>query len=71
MPATADIKIIKTETATLKLDDMPGAESITMETKSGLKIVLNLEGIELSKGAMSVELTPAIGAVNNGELEVV
>ena len=71
LPALADTKIIKTKTATLKLDDLPGAEGITIETKSGLKIVMNVEGIELSNGAASVKLTPASVSVNNGALEVI
>jgi uncharacterized protein involved in type VI secretion and phage assembly len=70
MPAPPDTKIIKTDTTTIKLDDMPGAEGITIETKSGLKIVMNVEGIELRNGEMSVKLSSASVCINNGALEV-
>lgn len=71
MPALPDTKIIKTDTATIKLDDLPGIGGITIETTSGLKIVMNVTGIELSNGAASVKLTPASVSVNNGALEVI
>jgi uncharacterized protein involved in type VI secretion and phage assembly len=70
MPAKAETKIIKTDTTTLKLDDMAGAEGITIETTSGLKIVMNVYGIELSNGAMSIKLTPGSVAVNESALVV-
>jgi hypothetical protein len=71
MPALADTKIIKTDTASIKLDDLPGIGGITIETKTGLKIVMNVSGIELSNGAASIKLTPASVSVNNGALEVI
>jgi len=64
-------KIIKTDTATIKLDDTPGTGGITIETTSGLKIVMDATGIELSNGASSVKLTPASVSVNDGALEVI
>jgi uncharacterized protein involved in type VI secretion and phage assembly len=63
-------KMIKTDTATIKLDDTPGTGGIAIETTSGLKIVMDATGIELSNGAASVKLTPANVSVNNGALEV-
>jgi hypothetical protein len=71
VPGLASTKIIKTDTATIKLDDLPGAGGITIETTTGLKIVMNVTGIELSNGAASVKLTPASVSVNNGALEVI
>lgn len=71
MPGLPSTKIIKTDTATIKLDDLPGAGGITIETTTGLKIVMNVTGIELSNGAASVKLTPASVSVNNGALEVI
>lgn len=70
VPGMPEIKIIKTDTATLKLDDTPGAGGITIETTTGLKIVMNVTGIEISNGAASIKLTPASVSVNNGALEV-
>lgn len=71
LPALPDTKVIKTNTATIKLDDLPGIGGITIETKSGLKIVMNVSGIEISNGAASVKLTPASVSINNGALEVI
>jgi hypothetical protein len=71
VPGLASTKIIKTDTATIKLDDLPGAGGITIETTTGLKIVMNITGIELSNGAASVKLTPASVSVNNGALEII
>ncbi|HEX2558207.1 MAG TPA: phage baseplate assembly protein V [Nitrososphaera sp.] len=71
VPGLASTKIIKTDNATIKLDDLPGAGGITIETTTGLKIVMNITGIELSNGAASVKLTPASVSVNNGALEII
>jgi uncharacterized protein involved in type VI secretion and phage assembly len=71
VPGLPSTKIIKTDTATIKLDDLPGAGGITIETTTGLKIVMNMTGIELSNGSASVKLTPASVSVNNGALEVI
>jgi uncharacterized protein involved in type VI secretion and phage assembly len=71
VPGLASTKIIKTDTATIKLDDLPGTGGITIETATGLKIIMNVSGIELSNGAASVKLTPASVSVNNGALEII
>lgn len=71
MPAIPDTKIIKTDTATIKLDDLPGVGGITIETTSGLKIVMNVSGIEISNGAGNIKVTAASVSVNNGALEVI
>jgi uncharacterized protein involved in type VI secretion and phage assembly len=70
-PAMPSIKIIKTDTATITLDDTPGAGGITIETSSGLKIVMNLSGIELNNSSAKIKLTPASVSVNDGALEVI
>jgi hypothetical protein len=71
VPGLASTKIIKTDTATIKLDDLPGVGGITIETTMGLKIVMNVSGIEISNGSASVKLTPASVSVNNGALEII
>jgi hypothetical protein len=71
VPGLAGIKIIKTDTATIKLNDLPGIGGITIETTTGLKIVMDITGIEMSNGAASIKLTPASVSVNNGALEVI
>ncbi len=70
-PGLASTKIIKTDTATIKLDDLPGAGGITIETTTGLKVVMDVSGIELSNGSAIIKLTPASVSVNNGALEVI
>lgn len=70
MPALAETKIIKTSTATVKLDDMPGVGGITIETTSGMKIVMDAMGIEISYGAQKIKLGPANVSINDGALDV-
>jgi hypothetical protein len=70
-PALAGIKVIKTDTATITLSDLPGLNGVTIETITGLKIVMDFKGIELSNAAASVKLTPASVSINNGALDVI
>ncbi len=70
-PAVPNIKIIKTDMATITISDIPGAGGVTIETTTGLKIVMDATGIELSNGSASVKLTPASVSINNGALEVI
>ena len=70
-PAVDLIKILKTDTATLTLDDTPGAGGITIETMMGAKIVINAQGIEITNGqGGTVKMTGPQVSVNNGALEV-
>ncbi len=70
-PPLAEIKIFKTDTATLKLDDTPGAGGITIETTAGMKIVLNAQGIEIDNGTgATVKLQGPKTSVNGAALEV-
>jgi hypothetical protein len=69
-PASPDIKVIKTDTATITINDMPGTGGVTIETNSGLKIVMDATGIELSNSSAKIKLTPASVSVNDGALEV-
>ncbi len=71
MPALADFKIIKTDTATITINDLPGLNGVTIETNTGLKIVMDLKGIELTNAAASVKLTPVSVSINNGALDVI
>ena len=70
-PAVPDVKIIKTDFATITLNDLPGSGGVTIETKDGLKIVMDVKGIELSDGPSSVKLTPASVSINGDALEVI
>ncbi|AIF82583.1 hypothetical protein NTE_00502 [Candidatus Nitrososphaera evergladensis SR1] len=64
------IKMIKTESGTIKIDDREGQDIITIETASGLKIVMNSEWIELSNNAAKIKMTSSSVSVNDGALEV-
>ncbi|MCL2643475.1 MAG: phage baseplate assembly protein V [Candidatus Bathyarchaeota archaeon] len=68
--ASPDIKILKTETNTITLDDTSGSESITLETESGLKIIMNQEGIELSNSSQKIKIGSSGISINDGALEV-
>jgi uncharacterized protein involved in type VI secretion and phage assembly len=72
MPAIPFKKVLKTDTATITLDDTPGAGGITIETLTGMKIVFNVTGIEITNAqGGTVQLTGPQVSVNNGALEVV
>jgi uncharacterized protein involved in type VI secretion and phage assembly len=70
IPAMAEIKMIKTSTATIKLDDTPGVGGITIETTSGMKIMMDSMGIEISYGAQNVKISSTNISVNNGALDI-
>ncbi len=65
-----DIKLLKTDIATITIDDSDSNSSITIETTSGLKIVMDTDGIEISNGAQKITLSTASVSVNDGALEV-
>ena len=70
-PALPDKKVIKTQTATLTLDDTAGASGVTIETTSGLKIVMNTSGIQITDGqGAKIELSGPKVSVNDSALEV-
>ena len=70
-PPLAQIKIFKTDTATLTLDDTPGAGGVTIETAAGMKIVLNNQGIEISNGqGATIKLQGPKTSINGTALEV-
>ena len=70
-PAVAEMKVLKTDVGTITLNDLPGAGGITIETTAGMKIVINVSGIEITDGqGGSVKLTGPQVSVNNGALEV-
>ena len=75
-PATALMKVFKTDGVTLTVSDVPGGGGFTLEVNppvvaTALKMVFDSSGIELINGNASVKLTPASVSVNQGALEVV
>ena len=70
-PATPEMKVLKTDTATITLDDTQGKSSVTIETKAGMKIMINSQGIEINDGQKgSIKLTGPKVSINDGALEV-
>lgn len=70
-PVIAEIKVLKTETATVTLDDTPGAGGVTIETNGGMKIVLDLQGIQIDDGqGGTVKLQGPRVTINDSALEV-
>ena len=71
-PAVAEMKVFKTDSGTITLNDLPGAGGITIETTTGMKIVISALGIEINNGqGGSIKLTGPQVSVNEGALEVV
>ena len=69
-PAVAEMKVLKTDHATITLNDLPGVGGITIETDDGKKITMNALMIEITNGTWSIKLTPASVSINDGALEV-
>lgn len=64
-----DTKILKTDKSTITIDDQAG--SITIETNSGLKIVMDTDGIEINNGqGASVKLSGPSVSINDDALQV-
>ena len=70
-PAIPQMKVIKTDSATLTVDDTPGAGGVKIETTSGMKIEISVSGIEINDGqGGSIKLTGPKVSTNDGALEV-
>jgi uncharacterized protein involved in type VI secretion and phage assembly len=70
-PAVAEMKVLKTDTGTITLNDTPGAGGITIETTAGMKIKIDSTGIEITNGTgATVKLSGPQVSINNGALEV-
>jgi hypothetical protein len=72
LPAIAAIKMIKTDTGTIKINDLPGIGGISIETTTGMKIEITMLGIEINNGmGGSIKLTGPQVSINGGALEVI
>jgi len=69
-PATPDMKVLKTDAATITLNDVKASAGITIETSDGKKITMDKTGIEITDGNWSVKLTSSSVSINNGALEI-
>jgi uncharacterized protein involved in type VI secretion and phage assembly len=70
-PGVAEMKVLKTDTATITLNDLPGAGGVTIETQAGMKIKIDATGIEINDGlGASVKLQGPRVSINDSALEV-
>ena len=70
-PAVAEMKVLKTDAGTITINDLPGAGGITIETTAGMKIVIDMTGIEINNGmGGSIKLNGPKVSINEGALEV-
>ena len=65
-----DKKVLKTDGGTITIDDSQGDSNITIETASGLKVVMDSNGIEMSNGSQKITISSGSVSVNDGALEV-
>jgi uncharacterized protein involved in type VI secretion and phage assembly len=70
-PAVAQMKVIKTDTVTITLDDLQ-TNTVTIETQAGMKISISPAGIviDTAQGSQIQMQGPQV-SVNNGALEVI
>jgi hypothetical protein len=72
LPAIAQVKMIKTDTGTIKISDIPGIGGITIETILGMKIEITMMGIEINDGmGGSIKMTGPQVSINGGALDVI
>lgn len=70
-PGIAEMKVLKTDTATITIDDTPGAGGVTIETQAGLKIKMDTTGIEITNGQnATVKLQGPKVSINGNAFEV-
>lgn len=68
---TPDKKVLKTEIGTITINDASSDAGITIETKKGMKIVINNNGIEINNGQeATVKLKGNTVNINGNALEV-
>jgi len=71
-PAVPETKMLKTDMATLTINDKQSSGSLTLETAAGLKIVMDSNGIEINNGKnATVKLKDNKVSINGDALEVV
>ena len=73
-PATAagaEVKVLKTDAATITINDKAGAEAVTIETTNGQKIKLTATDIEIDNGkGATIKLSGSTVKINDQALEV-
>lgn len=72
VPALAEMKVLKTASATITLNDLPGVGGITIETNTGMKIALSPLGLEIDNGqGGSIKMMGPQVSINGSALEVI
>lgn len=70
-PAIPQIVVLKTQTCTLTLNDLPGVGGITIETQTGMKISLSATSLEITNGmGGTIKMEGPKVSINNDALEV-
>ena len=70
-PQIPDMKVLKTDTATVTVMDGPGPAMVTIEAQGGLKIEMGASGIEVTNGqGATVTLQGPKTSINGSALEV-
>jgi hypothetical protein len=68
---TPEMKVFKTDSATITLNDLPGVGGVTIETSDGKKITLSATSIQIDDGAGgTVTLEGPKVSINQSALEV-
>lgn len=71
-PAIEQMKVLKTDLATITINDLPGIGGVKIETATGAKIEITATGIEINNGmGGSIQLTGPQVSINNGALEII
>ena len=71
-PALDKMKVFKTDTATITINDTPGVGGIKIETTSRMKIEISASGIEINNGqGASIKLNGPKVSLNDQALEVI
>lgn len=70
-PPIPDMKVLKTDTATVTIVDGPGPSMVTIEGQGGMKIEMSATGIEITNGqGATVTLQGPKTSINGSALEV-
>lgn len=71
LPAEPGQKVLRTESVAIRINDLPGAGGITIETTAGMKIEVSPNGIEINNGrGASLKLQGPKISFNGNALEV-
>lgn len=69
--AAAEVKILKTNVATITINDEDGSEGVTIETVNLQRVKLTAAGIEIDNGmGATIKLSGPTVTINQGAFEV-